>query len=138
MKKKIMIVSVIVVIMILVSVISFNLGSKIDTKYTYAVFSSAPENANEDLNATKLIFTFNPKGTCIDCRIMYDFANKETADKQYKAWKEIEADKNNASMTNVDRISNIVTFNTVQYIGKSKTEIMEMKLVGENGNYIQM
>ncbi len=41
-------------------------------------------------------------------------------------------------MTNVDRISNIVTFNTVQYIGKSKTEIMEMKLVGENGNYIQM
>lgn len=134
-----MIISVIVVLMILVSVISFKLGSKIDTKYTYAVFSSALENADENLNASKIIFTFNSKGICIDCRIMYDFANKEIADKQYEAWKKIEADKNNASMTNVDRVSNIIIFNdTVNYIGKSKSEIMGMKLVGENGSYVEM
>lgn len=135
MKNKIILISVLVIFMILVSVIGFKIGSKSNAPYTYAFLSSVPEDVDQNLNSSKMLFTFNADNKCIDCRIMFDFANEEAANKQLEACKTLEK---SGSISNVNMNSNLLTYNTTMYNEQTKTEIMQNKLVGQNGNYIEM
>lgn len=133
MKKKV--IFILVVIIILVSVILFfnmkknnteNLveNSNVKKEYcTYLVYNSV-EIDNPDLDSVNMVFAFNSKNVCVDCRMVWTFSTEELAKENYENWKKCE-------LSNLKIESNTVSFNDDVQPGRTKDEIRKIGF----GNY---
>lgn len=93
-----------------------NIESKKFLDYTYVTYATTEILENEELNSTRLLFTFDENDICVLSRFVWDFKTEDIAQKNYQNWKE-------CGMSNLKINGTKVSFNDVEQVGKTKNEI---------------
>ena len=127
MKNRMMGVLIILIVIIISMVVGFKIGSKKneeskdlkkgDTCYSYVLVKTT-HNAN--LKEVIIIYTFDKKDVCVDCRMMYDYETEELARKEYDKW----IDNTSGIVKNIKIDSAKVIYNATNFNGKMKDEIL--------------
>lgn len=121
MKKNILLIILIILVLILIILSSFNLykGSK-DTTFSYLILQT--DTLTEDLIDCRQILTFDKNDICIDDKILLEFKEENSAQKQYENW--LKSSENSSSISNISKNGTTITCHRNVSKGSHKSEFL--------------
>ena len=96
-----------------------NIESNKFAKYTYITYVTSGTLDDEDLNSCRLLFAFDENDICVFSRFVWDFKTEEIAKNSYQNWKACQ-------LSNLKINGTVVSFNDVEQLNKTKSEIREI------------